>query len=380
MKQCLQTFLDRLHGYRVVGEDATKISYGSAKQVMFEHSCCPGKKHVFLAKPNNFTHGKMCPYCSVPQKKLCDDEDCPICVPKSLFSRKLTFARRFMEYTIPDRVARATFASSHTKIEWRCLLTECDRHTWTATPDNVASGTGCTKCADRVRLTANRKPDKAGDTLERQLEALERRIPSTTFVECIVDGKSMAPKDLARCSNYRATWECGSCSNQWEAIINNVVRLGRSCGKCSANASEQRVEHALDGAALAGLIDGVRPQWRPDGERFRFDFRVRRGPRYVLLEVDGDQHFGPWRHDTPAEGHAERLRRDVEKMKWAARKGMPTVRIPTRMVRFDPFDTDWQVQLMMLVDDAFFTWEQGHHPIIVPAEYASLYSQHGQLL
>ena len=217
--------------------------------------------------------------------------------------------------------------------------------------------------------------------LSDEIDNLAARIPPVEFVECVTSDGSLEPHQLSKCSNHVAKWSCGACGHEWDSIINNVTRQGKGCQRCAGNNAERRVGAALDEAATAGRLGSVRAEWSPDGERFRFDFLVSSpGGARAVVEVDGPQHFGPWVRDAPGADHADRLRRDVEKMAWAAARGVPTVRVPTADVAFCPTETAWKTDLLRLVGDALETRERVDFPLIVSAARAGTYAAHAAAL
>jgi very-short-patch-repair endonuclease len=217
--------------------------------------------------------------------------------------------------------------------------------------------------------------------LSDEIGKLAARIPPIEFMECTTIDGYLEPHQLSKCSNHVAKWSCGACGHEWDSIINNVTRQGKGCIRCSGNNAERRVGAALEEAALAGRLYSVRAEWRPEGERFRFDFLVRSPDGDpAVVEVDGPQHFGPWSRDAPGADHADRLRRDVEKMAWAAARGIPTVRVPTSAVPFCPTERGWMWDLLALVDDALETREPGDSPMVVSPAHAETYAAHAAAL
>ena len=376
----LQGFLDDESEYTVVGRDISKIRYGSAIKLTFRHQCTPERYHDFECKPNNFTNGRRCPYCSLPAKRLCGDKDCPVCTPRTLFGAKEVLGARAIGYAMDDASALKISRGSHAIIDWTCTKAGCGG-VWKSDPHLVLGGippTGCTRCADKSRKIARRTPDSFEQSLESELPALAARVPPLVFVSCEKDGDSLRPSDLCRQSNYYATWRCGRCNREWSQTINNVTGNGRSCASCSLEASAQRVKSVLETAIAGGDIDDFEIEWRPKGEAFRFDFLVHGdGERRAIVEVDGRQHFERWDFDASDEGLADRRRRDVAKMAWAIARGIPTVRVPTSAVSFDPRATDWQAVLVNVVLVALvWTPDSDEFPVFLYPGSGEVYAIH----
>jgi very-short-patch-repair endonuclease len=136
----------------------------------------------------------------------------------------------------------------------------------------------------------------------------------------------------------------------------------------------------LEEMIASGILDDVLHKWRPVGERFEFDFVVRRGDREAIVEVDGEQHFGPWDFDTLADGHRDRVRRDVLKMIWAYERGISVVRIPTFDISFDQNQRGWKNELTGLLERALDIFDREYSCAMIYADRnETLYSMHSKL-
>lgn len=103
---------------------------------------------------------------------------------------------------------------STTLTTWKCSV---DGHEWQARVDNiVGKGSGCPKCGGTMPLTISEVND---------------RIVHRSKAVCL----AIHPGDQK--SGKRADFECAKCSNQWTALLHNVLQHGYGCPTCNANMS-----------------------------------------------------------------------------------------------------------------------------------------------
>lgn len=69
----------------------------------------------------------------------------------------------------------------------------------------------------------------------------------------------------------------------------------------------------------------------------------------VGLEVDGEQHFGPFAYDRPGETYETRLERDTAKAKWLAERCIPLIRVPVSLIRYGNDQEVWKRELLELL-------------------------------
>lgn len=187
-------------------------------------------------------------------------------------------------------------------------------------------------------------------------------------------------------------WRCLECRNIWTAEAYSVVGNMRGCPVCNKpGLTEKTVREAvcdMDLGDIELVVDSG--EWVPedgvDGKRYRFDIRANvfeddEPPRFFVVEVDGEQHFGPWNRDGPGKEHADRVRADVVKMAWAFERRIPIVRVPTSVVSWGSTESerDWVAKLEMLCREAV-DWrpseDESDYPLIIYPGKEWMYAQH----
>ncbi|MEW6140369.1 MAG: zinc-ribbon domain-containing protein [Thermodesulfobacteriota bacterium] len=112
---------------------------------------------------------------------------------------------------------------SRLKVWWLC--SECE-HEWAASIRRRAGkGTGCPKCAEKIRGAKNSRP-RQGQSLAEKYPDLAREWHPTA--------NDRGPQDVKPHANYRATWQCPKCGNVWQADIRRRVRGKGRCKRCES--------------------------------------------------------------------------------------------------------------------------------------------------
>ena len=74
-----------------------QITTNSGKKIWLKCNVC---NNSFYIHPNNVQNGKWCPYCSMPPRKMCYQEECKRCTETSFVS--CAFHINWSIYTVGD--------------------------------------------------------------------------------------------------------------------------------------------------------------------------------------------------------------------------------------------------------------------------------------
>ena len=100
---------------------------------------------------------------------------------------------------------------------WICPEgTADDPHCWDARVADRTCGTGCPYCTG-VKVNKG--------------NSLASVAPDVAKSWCYEQNKG-TPHDYTAQSNYKATWDCTECGNQWSTTIKSRVAKGSGCSKC----------------------------------------------------------------------------------------------------------------------------------------------------
>jgi len=118
---------------------------------------------------------------------------------------------------------------SHKVLAWICPEgTADDPHCWDARVANRTRGTGCPYCIGVKVSKAN---------------SLATVVPDVAKSWCYEKNKG-TPQDYTSRSDYKATWDCPECGNQWKTKISHRVSGATGCPKCYV----KRIGHRKDGS------------------------------------------------------------------------------------------------------------------------------------
>lgn len=118
---------------------------GTTQKFLFD---CPNCNHEFSATLAKISgSARWCPYCAIPSKKLCEDEDCDFCYQRSFASCE----KQSLWSSKNKKTPRQVLLRSHDIYIFDCDL--CNRE-YKGTPDSVSQGRwcGCRKKKTETKL------------------------------------------------------------------------------------------------------------------------------------------------------------------------------------------------------------------------------------
>ncbi len=180
------------------GWDPTIVNKGSSRR--FSWKCSFG--HLWEASVGDRTGGKGCPVCS---------------------NRKVVVGFNDLATTNPELATQAdgwdpatVVGKSGKKVKWKCG----SGHSWSASIDNRAKGTGCPVCS-------NRKVAVGFNDL------------ATTNPELAAQADGWDPATVVVFSNKKVAWKCSK-NHRWHAVIASRS-AGNGCPYCSGTFVEPGV-------------------------------------------------------------------------------------------------------------------------------------------
>ena len=199
------------------GWDPATVNRGSSKRFIWK--CSFG--HKWKTSVGDRTSGKGCPACS---------------------NRTVVVGFNDLATTNPELAAEAdgwdattVVGKSGKKMKWKCTI----GHSWSASIDNRAKGTGCPICSNRTVVVGFN--DLA-----------------TTNPELAAEADGWNPTEVVAYSNKNANWKCSK-SHRWSAQISSRS-MGNGCPYCSGRFVEFGVSDlATMNPELAVQADGWDP-------------------------------------------------------------------------------------------------------------------------
>lgn len=187
---------------------------------------CPVCKHDFERAPSGLQRPSrlqsFCPYCAIPSKLLCANDDCRFCFERSLASS--SHALEFVSH--PDKLLpRHIRKSTHVECTWRC--SKC-QHLIKKAGKTVESGSWCKYCSTKALCG-----DPACESCGR------RSIANSPLLDMFLDGDNdESPYLVPLFSSEKKYWWCSTCKHRFHKVVANLhmnlhpSRTSSSCSYC----------------------------------------------------------------------------------------------------------------------------------------------------
>ncbi|QYB17532.1 hypothetical protein PV-S19_0168 [Pacmanvirus S19] len=187
----------------------------SSKKYWFICGTC---NHEFDASPNKITrvNSSWCPYCSIPTKKLCDNDNCEICFNNSFLSHERSEFWSARNIISP----RKAFKNSNTKYWFDC---DCG-HEFEMSLNNIMSITSkwCPYCANQ----------KLCDSDSCEL-CFNKSFLSHRRSEFWSAKNILSPREVFKGSNNKYWFDC-ICGHEFEIIIKLITnKMASWCSYCN---------------------------------------------------------------------------------------------------------------------------------------------------
>jgi hypothetical protein len=369
------------------------------KKYCFNCSC----GHKFDMSLGNISKGLQCPYCSIPQKKLCDNNNCMLCFSKSFASSE--YAKYWSEKNRNIK-PRDVFKSSGKKYWFNCV--KCP-HKFEISLHCVSRGQLCPYCSNPPQKLCKEEScifcfnnsfasseyskywsEKNGDIKPRNVfkssskkyffnclcvhkfyASLNHIFKGTWCPYCSnppkklckeklcmfcfnnsfasspraknwSDKNNVNPLNVFKCSNKKYWFDCDKCSNDFEAALNNVSH-GQWCPYCTHKTELKLNEYLKE--TNTNFRTQPRYDWcRNPHTNKHLPFDYSNDELKLIIELDGDQHF---KQVSNWADHNETRVKDVLKMYLALKNGYTVIRLLQDDVFFDK--NNWKEKLNSVI-------------------------------
>jgi len=199
-----------------------QVTKKSGKKQWFK---CPTCNHLFDIHPNNIQNGKWCPYCSMPPRKMCHNDECNHCNTRSFASHEFA-----VNWSIENRdqpkdydglylPPRWVFKQSNNKYMFKCP--NCN-HTYSSILSNVTKGQRCDYCSPGTSSLCD-------DYL--CLYCKEKSFASHEMAQYWSPQNKVTPRQITKGTDSKYLFDCPNCYHTFEASAGSVSR-GHFCPYC----------------------------------------------------------------------------------------------------------------------------------------------------
>ena len=341
--------------------------------------------HTYDQTVKNKNRNKFnCPYCAIPSKILCDNDNCEKCFNKSCASNK-----EYMKIWNDEINPRQVFLISGTKINWKCNI--C-KHIYTQTPHHKKEGKSCPYCAipnkilcdnieclycfnkscasnecfmkiwedqlnprlisistgylilwkcNKCSHTYKQSPDNKHKNQDCPYCANQKLCDNEKCKDCFykscasnenmvkIWGNKLNPRNIFLKSNVKINWKCLKCNNNYNQTPSNKSN-GRGCPNCK-NKTEKIVIEFLQNKNI-----NIKHQFQLNYDTKKYDILCL--DYNIIIEIDGGQHFKDMKFFKSTV--KENQENDKNKMVKAMEQGYSFIRIFQEDIWNDKID--WQ--------------------------------------
>lgn len=322
---------------------ALDIKKSADKKAWF---CCKTCNHEFESRIFSIKSSTYCPYCS--NQRLCDIDDCKICLSKSCASHEMAKAWSSKNLILP----RDVFLQTNKKYIFNCLI--C-KHEYETTPNHYYNRKGSCSYCDNKQLCDD---DSCKECFNKSFASHER-------AKCWSDKNTIKPRKVLKGSESKFTFKCETCKLEFSSRLYNVL-ADYWCPFCKNKTEGKMLEY------LRELYPDCKTQLRFDWCRFSktnnimpFDFGLT-GYK-LIIELDGRQHF-----QQIAKWDAPELtqEKDIEKIHKAIAANYSIIHIYQDEVWNDKYD--WKTILKENIELLIATKE----PQVLFISKADVYAMH----
>jgi|688.fasta_scaffold192500_2 very-short-patch-repair endonuclease len=367
----------------------------TAKKYYFDCDKC---EHEFINNPSHVSNGRWCPYCCIPQKKLCGSKDCTDCFEKSFASheksvfwsdknelkpefvlkkgdKKIWFNCDECNHDFETQIKAVTISNHwcpYCVNQKLCDNNECKEcfnksfashekaKFWSSknsiSPRQIFKGSGkkywfdCDKCCHEFYMSlthisgrnswcpycSNKQMCDNDDCKE----CFNKSFASHEKAKFWSLKNTKNPRHLFQGDSDRYWFNCDKCSHDFETLLYNV-KSGYWCPYC-VNKTETKLYKILK-EKYPTIIHQFKVEWCKNKTYLPFDFCI---PEYkIIIELDGPQHFIQIMNWKSPE---EQLITDTYKEKSANQNGFSIIRLLQPDVLTDKYD--WLYELTTNID------------------------------
>jgi len=191
------------------------ISKFANKKLNFKCYIC---EHYFEMRIVNISNGQKCPYCAIPSKILCNDNNCKICFEKSFASNKLS---NYWDYNKNEKNPRDVFKNSISKYFFNC--NKCNHNFDIALCAISGLEQFCPYCVNQ----------KLCDD-EKCIICYEKSFISHPFSINWSKNNIILPRNIFKKTPKKYLFMCNSCNHEFMSRIADLNNNTNNCPYCSS--------------------------------------------------------------------------------------------------------------------------------------------------
>lgn len=293
----------------------------SHKKCWFDCDKCGHEFEMILRNIN--MRDSWCPYCAIPTKKLCNNNNCVSCYNKSFAShyRAKYFSNK---NTIEPRMISL---KTHKKYLFNC---ECGHEFEAILADITNNDSWCSYCSNK-KLCIN---------IQNCISCYNKTFASIDKSNYWSIKNTKKPIEVFKSTAEKFIFDCDKCKIEFKSKLCHITD-GSWCPHCRYKTEDKLTKILKEYFPL--LITQAKYDWCKNKKHLPFDFCLE--DQKIIIECDGENHWkqvAKWK--TPEHNHI----RDVYKMKCANENGYSVIRIVQEDVFKDKYN--WLQELLENID------------------------------
>ena len=259
-----------------------QVSQSSDIKIWFDCDKC---HHVFNSRLGNVSYGYWCPYCAIPNQKLCGDIECEFCFNKSFASHEKAKYWSDKNDKNPHEVA----LNSSKKFRFDCP--NCPHEIYKILAGINIHESWCPYCAVQ----------KLCGDIECEF-CFNKSFASHEKAKYWSDKNKLKPHQVARCSGKKIWFDCDKCGHDFISIISNIKK-GQWCPICKNKTEKKLLEWLQKQPFIKKVKREYKPKWfkyhciikkkhKIRSFTYSYDFLITlQNEKQLIIELDGAQHY-----------------------------------------------------------------------------------------
>jgi hypothetical protein len=236
---------------------------------------CGRCKHSFDASPNNINAGRLCPYCAIPCKKLCEDEKCKMCHRNSFASHPKSKYWHIMNELSPREVPKCSCK------KYLFICRKC-HHDFEIAIEAIIMNKWCCYCSHQKLCDEDSCCFCFNNSFASHPKSkywnYERNI-------------GISPRYVFKSTNSRFWFIC-KYKHDFCSSLDHVTSAQNSwCSNCRESKGEIQISKYLKYKGVKFTSQKTFKDLRNVNE-LKYDFYFVIGDMKYIIEFDGRQHFG----------------------------------------------------------------------------------------
>ena len=177
---------------------------------------CNDCNHIFIKQIDKVTNGGCCPYCVIPSKILCNNNECKICFERSFISHEKA---KYWDISKNKKNPREVFKKSASKYYFNC--NNCSHNFEITLASIINLEQFCPYCVNQKLCNNNCKI------------CFDKSFASNPFSKNWSNKNDLLPRDIFNKTSKKYLFNCNNCNHEFESRIADIKQNTLNCPYCA---------------------------------------------------------------------------------------------------------------------------------------------------